>query len=528
MKRLRHPGAGSLLTELGIFLAIFMVLLLLLVGLIRVLGGSFGLDFGDSWRLALIALVFVVPGIMNIHEFASRSRHARYRSLPLIAAIGEFMAALACLVPMFTTFKNPAIVIWGLGIGFVLVFGTPLFANLLDRRASQRGLDFRKPVAAADTTPRRTQSTRGWVTPGPAESQQGGLRVSVRERNGIVVLDLTAGPDVLDWGNFENQLNELLRDSRKSIIVHLGNVTRIYALGVAALAQAFDRARVEGAVIKLSNPSKGVRQALELTGITASVEIYEDEDKAVASFENNRELHAPQLVMARADMKVVRESADKIKHELQAAREELSVAAAALAPKHKGGEQERFRAAHDHCISLERELARATGDECAVEIEWPVQWDVGAPLPHVVSSGSRTYLIYLVSEPDPNWDGSYVTMIDPTFSEKRSIAVVEFESCLVYKFGAPNDEALAGHPLHGRGLVGYRAHTVERSRWIGEHEKINSVHPLHKPGWEKLFTHYVLAFHDETFECIARNHYVNTVALTFAEALEQCVREVVS
>lgn len=157
-----------------------------------------------------------------------------------------------------------------------------------DRRASQRGLDLRKPVAAAGTIPRPTQSKRGWVTPGPAESQQGGLRVSVRERKGIVVLDLTAGPDVLSWGNFESQLNELLRASRKSIIVNLGNVTRIYALGVAALAQAFERARAEGAVIKLSNPSKGVQQALELTGVTASVEIYEDEDKAVASFENNR------------------------------------------------------------------------------------------------------------------------------------------------------------------------------------------------------------------------------------------------
>ena len=63
-------------------------------------------------------------------------------------------------------------------------------------------------------------------------------------------------------------------------------------------------------------------------------------------------------------------TADRLQRELQTAREELSAAMAALAPKHKGGEWERYRAAHEPCLKLEREVARAAGDECAVEIEW--------------------------------------------------------------------------------------------------------------------------------------------------------------
>lgn len=221
-------------------------------------------------------------------------------------------------------------------------------------------------------------------------------------------------------------------------------------------------------------------------------------------------------------------NASEVMRELQVAREELAAATAALAPKHKGGEWERFRRAHERCLMLERDLARATGDECAVEIEWPVLWDPGAPLPHVVSSGSRTYLIYLVSQRDPNWDGSYANVVTPSAPEKESIAVVRFDECLIYKFGAPNDEALGGHPLYGRGLVAYRAHTVERSRWIGEQEKINSVHPQHRPGWETRFRHYLLTFHDEMFECVARDHSVKTTVATFTEALQECAREVVS
>ncbi|HXU07178.1 MAG TPA: hypothetical protein VN903_39765 [Polyangia bacterium] len=217
-------------------------------------------------------------------------------------------------------------------------------------------------------------------------------------------------------------------------------------------------------------------------------------------------------------------TADRLQRELQAAREELSAAAAALAPKHKGGEWERFQEAYERCLKLEREVARAVGDECAVEIEWPVPWNTGAPLPHVLSSGLRTYLIYLVREPDPTWDGSYAAVVDPAALMKRPLAVVEFERCVLYKFGAPNDEVLAGHPLHGKGLAAYRAHTVERSRWIEEQKRINSVHPQHDPESWKPFRHYLLAFHDETFECIATAHSVKEIDSTFAEVLDLCAR----
>jgi len=197
---------------------------------------------------------------------------------------------------------------------------------------------------------------------------------------------------------------------------------------------------------------------------------------------------------------------EDLQRALDAARGELAAAAKALAPKHKGGEWERFRTAQDRCIALERDLARSVGDECAVDVSWPAPWDVGAPLPHVIASGLRTFVIYQQRERDPGWDGSYATMVDPAVPEQRLIAVVEFQRCLVHKFGSPNDEALEGHRLHGRGLVPYRAHTVERSRWLVEQERMNRVHPQHRPEAFRDFVHYVLAFHDETFECLAKGY----------------------
>jgi len=43
-----------------------------------------------------------------------------------------------------------------------------------------------------------------------------------------------------------------------------------------------------------------------------------------------------------------------------------------------------------------------------VEIRTAPQSNTGAPLPAVVSDEGDVLLAYLVSEPDPNWDGTYV------------------------------------------------------------------------------------------------------------------------
>ena len=105
-------------------------------------------------------------------------------------------------------------------------------------------------------------------------------------------------------------------------------------------------------------------------------------------------------------------------------------------------------------------------------------------------------------------------------------AVVEFRRCLIHRFGMPNDEALHGHRLFGRGLVAYRAHTVERSRWLDEVERINSVHPQHRPESFHDFVHYVLAFHDQTFECLAKDFVLHESLSTFSEALQRCALDV--
>ena len=173
-------------------------------------------------------------------------------------------------------------------------------------------------------------------------------------------------------------------------------------------------------------------------------------------------------------------------------------------------------------MSAERELAAAKGEQYAVSLDFPVKWDTGAPLPHLFCSDRRTYLTFYVAEPDPNWDGSYVTVKHSGSGETELLALVEFSRCECAKLGSPNDEVFEGHPLYGRGQDGYSAQRVLNSRWLAEIESVNKVHRCYNPNRRKDLNHYIFWFHDSTFECIAKSYSVEV----FQESMREMLRRV--
>jgi hypothetical protein len=211
---------------------------------------------------------------------------------------------------------------------------------------------------------------------------------------------------------------------------------------------------------------------------------------------------------------------------LREAQERASKAVEALAPKHRGGEVEEFMASRAAVLQAERNLAAAKGEQYAVPIEFPVSWEPGAPLPFLLQNDYRTFLTFLVRDNDPNWDGSYVSVRDPNNLSER-LAVVEFERCVSTKMGTPNEEVLHGHPLNGKGLAGYGAMLVQNSVWLKELAAINAVHERYKPEvWSDL-KHYILPFHDSTFECVARGFKVETVQMPLSELLSEICKRLV-
>jgi len=214
-------------------------------------------------------------------------------------------------------------------------------------------------------------------------------------------------------------------------------------------------------------------------------------------------------------------SIDELEARLVEARQQAERPRTAVTKQELG--EEAIRAARSESraevLRLERELAAAKGEQYAETLDFPIQWDIGAPSPHLLVNDYKALLGFRAHVDDPSWDGTYVKMVSN--QEQETLALVEFERCNSAKLGGPNDEVFRGHPLAGRGMEGYRAQIVRNSLWIAELEQINSVHHQYRhERWTHL-NHYVLWFHDSTFECLAHSYKVEVFQETFVELLSR-------
>jgi hypothetical protein len=133
-------------------------------------------------------------------------------------------------------------------------------------------------------------------------------------------------------------------------------------------------------------------------------------------------------------------------------------------------------------------MAGAAEEERAVVLDdWP-QPTAGAPEPRLLANDCSLSLLFRTAE--------------------DRFAVIRFPQCTFLVFGAPNDEALGGHPLSQRGLRWYSVHEIIGSTLIRELERRNSVHPRHDPdSYLRGKRHYVFTFQDSTLECVTNEQW---------------------
>ncbi len=158
-----------------------------------------------------------------------------------------------------------------------------------------------------------------------------------------------------------------------------------------------------------------------------------------------------------------------------------------------------------------------------VELRDIPQSSIGAPLPAVVATEDRVLLAYLLEATDPEWDGRTVRVVHPT-SPDQLVALVEFVLPAAHFFGPPNDEAFSGHPLAARGLEPYGVFEIRYSSWVRQMERMNAVHPHHQAAAYERLRHFVFAFHDSTFECVAERFTFQVRGGSVAAAVEELAR----
>ncbi len=111
------------------------------------------------------------------------------------------------------------------------------------------------------------------------------MRVAVRHKGNVTVVDLK-GDLVTEDGDevLHDTVSALVAEGRKRILVNLAHVKRMDSGGVGELVASWKLAHEFGAALKLLRPGDRVKFTLHLSQILPLLEVFEDEDAAVAGF----------------------------------------------------------------------------------------------------------------------------------------------------------------------------------------------------------------------------------------------------
>lgn len=170
--------------------------------------------------------------------------------------------------------------------------------------------------------------------------------------------------------------------------------------------------------------------------------------------------------------------------------------------------------------TLRREVSLLKGEETAIPISTQFPQDVGAPIPHVISNGYKTLLLYYIGTSNPDWTESNPAIQVLDCKSQDYVALIDFQNCYCFRFGGVNDEVLNGHPLYEHGLESYEMHEIKHSSWICEQEKINAVHANFVQELWDTRKHYVFTFHDDLFECIADSYTIQAYQGSLRRVME--------
>jgi anti-sigma B factor antagonist len=112
------------------------------------------------------------------------------------------------------------------------------------------------------------------------------LAISESEADSIIVValkgTLVAGSDI---GLLNSKVQELLERGVTRIVLDLGEVNYIDSSGIGALIRAYSTAVQKNAAVKLFRLTRRVYDVLQITRLSSVFEIFNDWQKAVASFE---------------------------------------------------------------------------------------------------------------------------------------------------------------------------------------------------------------------------------------------------
>jgi anti-sigma B factor antagonist len=114
------------------------------------------------------------------------------------------------------------------------------------------------------------------------------MEISERERDGIIILDIKGEVDIYSGEDLRQRLEELSLTDRQ-ILLNISNTDYIDSFGLSLLISFRKRMGKKGRHFGLCSPQSYVRRILNLTKLYDFLAVFENEEKAVQTFQNPQE-----------------------------------------------------------------------------------------------------------------------------------------------------------------------------------------------------------------------------------------------
>jgi len=116
------------------------------------------------------------------------------------------------------------------------------------------------------------------------------LSIAERRTNSTVILDLEGN---IRLGEGSRELHEAIRllveKGEKEILLNLANVSYVDSSGLGELVAGYTTLQKSGGQMKLLNLTERVSELMVITKLLTVFEVYEDEEKAINSFQTSSE-----------------------------------------------------------------------------------------------------------------------------------------------------------------------------------------------------------------------------------------------
>jgi anti-sigma B factor antagonist len=136
------------------------------------------------------------------------------------------------------------------------------------------------------TEPAQKPRRAGDFGPRGASEREEKVEIEVRNRADVKIIKLRGR---LNLGESVDRMRETFEDLQNAgatrFVVDLGEVSMVDSSGIGLLVRCLTAAKQHTGSLKLLNPSKFAVQTLRMTGLLSLFEVFDDQEKAVESFQ---------------------------------------------------------------------------------------------------------------------------------------------------------------------------------------------------------------------------------------------------